>query len=122
MQVELDVYSGRPNPAWELDAALAAELEARLQPLAAAGAGALPDGLGYRGLRVRPRAGGAGVAAAAELIEIGAGRVHLTRADGTTRRLADPGRALERWLIETARGRIDEALRRMALAEAARAP
>ena len=122
MQVEIDVYSGRPNPVWELDAVQSAELAAKLQALPAAGAGALPDGLGYRGLRLRPQTSGTAVPAAAGLIEIGAGRVHMTRADGTTRQLADPGRALERWLIDTARGRIDEALRQMAAAEAAKAP
>ena len=122
MQVEIDVYSGRPGPVWELDAGQASELTARLRTLSSAGAGALPDGLGYRGLRLRPQNSGTVAPAAAGLIEIGAGRVHMTRADGTTRQLADPGRALERWLIDTARGRIDEALRQMAAAEAAKAP
>ena len=122
MQVEIDVYSGRPGPVWELDADQAVELAARLRTLPAADDGELPDGLGYRGLRLKPQPGGTAAPAAAESIEIGAGRVHLTRADGTTRQLADPGRALERWLIDTARGHIDEALRQMAAAEAAKAP
>ena len=122
MQVEIDIHSGRPNPVWRLDAAQSVELHAKLRALDSASAGTLPDGLGYRGLRVRPEADGERDAAPAGVIEIGAGRVHLMRADGTTRQLADTGRALERWLIETARGRIDEALRQMVGAEAAKAP
>lgn len=50
MLVELDAFSGRPNPAWELDAASSdavRQLVARL--VAASGRPAEPPGLGYRG-------------------------------------------------------------------------
>ncbi|MES2422191.1 MAG: hypothetical protein V4595_12995 [Pseudomonadota bacterium] len=50
MRVELDIFSGRPNPVWELDAQAAAPLAARLAGLSehASRAVDLPD-LGYRG-------------------------------------------------------------------------
>jgi hypothetical protein len=50
MFVELDVFSGRPNPRWELDEERSEELrrlEARLAP--ARQAAPEPPGLGYRG-------------------------------------------------------------------------
>ena len=92
-----------------------AEFVRRLGELAPANAGSMPDGLGYRGLRVGPRDPGNG-----EQIEVGAGVVRITRNDGGIRHCADAGRALEHWLIETGRGRIDTALLKMALTEAAR--
>lgn len=118
MQVELDIYSGQPNPRWALDATQSAELARRLAALPPSAAGSLPDGLGYRGLRVAPH----DPAAPGERIEINAGVVQVTRVDGSVRRCADPGRTLERWLIETGRGHIDPALHRMVACEAARGP
>jgi len=50
MLVELDVFSGRPNPRWELDEQRSQELrqlERRLTP--AGQAAPEPPGLGYRG-------------------------------------------------------------------------
>lgn len=50
MLVELDVFSGRPNPRWELDEQRSQELrqlERRLTP--ARQAAPEPPGLGYRG-------------------------------------------------------------------------
>jgi hypothetical protein len=48
--VELDAFSGRPNPRWELDDAGSERLRALIARLSAAsGAPAEPAGLGYRG-------------------------------------------------------------------------
>jgi len=49
MTVELNVYSGRPNPAWELSENERAELVARLKDLPVADAAISDAGLGYRG-------------------------------------------------------------------------
>jgi hypothetical protein len=50
MIVELDVFSGRPNPRWQLDEARARQLEALHHQLpAATEVAAEPPGLGYRG-------------------------------------------------------------------------
>ena len=101
MQVEVELYSGRPNPQFTLPPAVAAELRRRLAalPPAAADAPGPRDGLGYRGLRI---VGGADAAA----VVVSAGSVEIEdRAGGVTRR-ADPGRGLERWLVEAAGGQL----------------
>ena len=50
-QVELDVFSGRPNPTWPLTAEESHDLLARVGRLSAGG-GPVPAGLGYRGFIV----------------------------------------------------------------------
>ena len=49
MIVELDVFSGRPNPRWELGEAARHQLQKLLTRLAPAGAAPDPPALGYRG-------------------------------------------------------------------------
>lgn len=102
MQVEADVFSGRPNPRWPLDAAASGELGRRLAELPAARPAPEFDGLGYRGLVVTGLPG-----------ECGEVRVHggQVRAEcgGETRAWTDAGRALERWLLATGEGRLEPA-------------
>jgi hypothetical protein len=51
--VELDAFSGRPNPRWQLSIEEARELSARLGDLETADGAKLPDvGLGYRGFYI----------------------------------------------------------------------
>jgi len=50
MQVILDVFSGRPNPSWELTSQEASELARRLIGLVPANRKLPEGGLGYRGL------------------------------------------------------------------------
>jgi hypothetical protein len=51
--VELDAFSGRPNPRWQLSVEEARDLEARLSGLERADGAKLPDvGLGYRGFYI----------------------------------------------------------------------
>jgi hypothetical protein len=84
--VELDIFSGRVNPRWLLDEARAkvvADLQHRLEPSAVSPPE--PPGLGYRGFlydldRTTWRAW-RGSVSAADLV------------------LADPARAVERWLL-----------------------
>ena len=52
MTVELDVYSGRPNPTWSLSPAEAEQMAGLLKDLPRAPAAA-PEGLGYRGFVLR---------------------------------------------------------------------
>ena len=54
--VELDMFSGRPNPVWQLTAEEIAQLEARLSDLREA-PGMTSDRLGYRGFVIRSRSG-----------------------------------------------------------------
>ncbi len=52
--VVLEIFSGRPDPSWKLDAAQTAELRVKLLALPPAHERTLPPepGLGYRGLHV----------------------------------------------------------------------
>ena len=100
--VEVDLYSGRPNPAWPLTPEEVAQLVERVDGLAPADAVEPPGRLGYRGLRFRLYARGREIASAESFDE------HLRFQDfAGPRHLADPGRKLERWLLETGQGKIE---------------
>jgi len=62
MRIEIDVYSGRPNPEFRLSEPLSRELARMLQDLPAAGREAPEPGLGYRGFVVS-ETGGSGLPA-----------------------------------------------------------
>jgi hypothetical protein len=53
--VELDIFSGRPNPRWHLSPSQVAEFERKLSSLPPVSVSSLPHppGLGYRGFIVR---------------------------------------------------------------------
>lgn len=87
MLVELDVFSGKPNPRWELDAPAAQALRqllSRLKP--SSRASAEPPGLGYRGFRISD--------AATEF--------HVLRGSVRTADLvySDPELSIERYLLD----------------------
>ena len=99
MQVEVDLYSGRPNPTFVLSAQAAQELWRRIGRLPpASGPPSSHDGLGYRGLHVHP--GTNGRPGTPNEVLVAHGAVVVSQDDGTQCRLADEDRALERWLIE----------------------
>ncbi|MDX6448354.1 MAG: hypothetical protein QOG29_1140 [Gaiellaceae bacterium] len=86
MVVELDVFSGRPNPRWELDEPTANPLRRLLSQLTVAGVTPPePPGLGYRGFVV-----------ADDGRELRAYNGYVTGSDVV---LADPARAVERFLL-----------------------
>jgi hypothetical protein len=87
MLVELDVFSGRPNPRWELDEPGTSELR-RLQSrlTAARQAPVEPPGLGYRGFLYSDATG---------RVRVFRGYVQTTRAV-----LADPSFSIERSLLD----------------------
>ncbi|MFI4987922.1 MAG: hypothetical protein ACHQF3_10815 [Alphaproteobacteria bacterium] len=94
----LDIFSGRPNPRWALAAGEASSLAERLAALPRKeGAEAEPPGLGYRGLLVEFAEG--------PRIETPV-RVYRGSVLRGVVRFADPGRTLERWLLETGRNAI----------------
>jgi hypothetical protein len=95
--VTMNIYSGRPDPNWTLADGELATLLARIDAAPEASGKSAPATavLGYRGLSVT-FSGGAQVEIAAGRIEIGGGPA-----------LRDDARALERWLVETGRERID---------------
>ena len=56
LEIELDAFSGRPNPRWELTGAQAAEFLARLRALRPTqGRDFVVEDLGYRGFIVRAK-------------------------------------------------------------------
>jgi hypothetical protein len=107
VRVEVDVYSGRPNPSWDLSAEDVQAFFQRIDalPLAPQRSGSsFPEGnLGYRGLKVQ-----ATKEDFVAHIEISRGHVVVdSTGSAPKRRLFDPGRSLERWLLQTGRERLD---------------
>ncbi|MGW0518519.1 hypothetical protein [Crossiella sp. NPDC003009] len=104
MDVEVDLYSGRPNPRFRLDPATGTELLRRLAGLDPAPApDTRPDPLGYRGLRVEPGSAGAPIAE----VVIAGGAVLVRERGGRELWLVDRGRELERWLAGQAGSGLD---------------
>ena len=104
LRIELDIFSGRPNPEWTLTAAEAGELRALAAklPLAAAAPPRF-DGLGYRGIVARdPADPGWSLVAYRDTVRIDVAAGSEVR--------ADPGRSVERWLLGTAGDAVDPAL------------
>lgn len=101
--VTLGLYSGRPDPSWQITPAQAAALlrDADAAP-ARPPAPAQGDRLGYRGVRLVVTG-----AAGAELAAYN-GVLSVTR-NGTATVHNDPGRALERRLLETGVATIEPA-------------
>ena len=93
LKIELDVFSGRPNPTWQLDDAQTMELLALLADLPTA-MQRQAEPLGYRGFLVyRPGLGGE----VAAPIRVYAGTVEID-----SQPLADV-RGAEAWLLRHAR-------------------
>jgi len=53
MKVELDAFSGRPNPSWELSEAESRSILQRIETAAPVSSPASEPGLGYRGFVLR---------------------------------------------------------------------
>jgi hypothetical protein len=105
IHVELDVFSGRPNPTWVVEDEQARELVAALSALPTTSApSATPDGLGYRCFRL------VGVPSMG-VVTAGYGSITVTNGASVAHRL-DPQRTVEAMLLRSAQGRVDEALLR----------
>jgi hypothetical protein len=90
--VELDAFSGRPNPSWRLREAERVQLFGLLRAAKEmAAVSTAPPGLGYRGLVVRIESGGH-----SETIRIGGGTI---AASGSIYR--DNDRAVEAFLLDS---------------------
>ena len=97
----LDVFSGMPNPSWTLSADEGAKLEAWVEALPPAADIVEPPPLGYRGVIID-----GGTSALAGPLTVYRGTV-----TGPTGTRADPDRALEMWLLDTADPPLDADLR-----------
>jgi hypothetical protein len=96
-EVELDIFSGMPNPSWILTKVEANSFVEQLAALPRILARKLLGNLGYRGFIVQCAQG-----ANTQVIRIQNGTVHIS--NGVTNVYAyDEDRALERWLLNTAR-------------------
>jgi hypothetical protein len=105
LEVELDAFSGRPNPRWRLTEAQAAEFLALFHKLPPARVRAPTNGgLGYRGFVLR---GDGGTLAGFDEVRIDRGVV-LARRANDEEMFSDPQLDLERWLLASARGHVDE--------------
>jgi hypothetical protein len=103
-EVELDIFSGMPNPAWTLTNAEAESFVKQLAALSATPARELSGNLGYRGFIVQCTQ-----EATTQLIRIQNGAVHLSKGE-TNVYAYDEGRQLERWLLDTGRPHLKDDL------------
>jgi hypothetical protein len=108
MTAELDVFSGRPNPQWQLTSDEWVELRRRIGALPAAAESATRSGLGYRGIVITPR-GDEKLGFTSLLVSSGVIVASDTR--GNKRTLEDSGRSLELWLLGLARTRLGSDMR-----------
>jgi len=103
--VELDIFSGRPNPTWELSTADTATLTEMIGSLPSSPPADLPTPLGYRGFLMtldEPESGSVTRIRACQGIVEYQGR--------EIKYYTDPGKQVERWLMGTARPYIDSQL------------
>ena len=104
MTVELDVFSGQPNPRWELTPEQLREFRTRVAALPHPPSPArMFDGLGYRGLILRDPA------TVSESFRVGFGWVVYRQGDAESTSV-DEGRGVEKWLLSTAKGKVDDRL------------
>jgi hypothetical protein len=106
VEVEIEVFSGRPNPKWTLSAADIAILHAKLSRLRKGGAGPRPGNLGYSGVTVRVTRGDDWTLHVHDGL---AERRHGTRTDF----LLDRRRVLERWLVASGRALLSPEVRKV---------
>jgi hypothetical protein len=94
-EVELDIFSGMPNPRWNLSQPEADSFVHQLANLQRIARGDLHGNLGYRGFIVQLKSG-----SAAQSIRIQSGIVEIS-SDSTIVYADDAGRRTERWLLDT---------------------
>ena len=94
-EVELDIFSGMPNPAWTLTEFEADSFVQQVTALPQDQARDLAGNLGYRGFIVQCTQG-----TGTRVVSIQAGIVKITEG-ATTAHARDEARKLERWLLGT---------------------
>ena len=99
MRVTLGIYSGRPDPTWTLTGAEAAAVERAIEALPQTPGVPPEGGLGYHGFTVAR--GGRTLTASMGVVSSGAGGPGILR--------SDPGRTVERLLLELGRTQLTPA-------------
>lgn len=97
MRVELDIFSGRPNPSWELTNEEASHLATRLAGLPTAAPEFAPPALGYRGLVIFNPEGISGLPSQFRIY-----KGNMTIDDPESKYYRDSNE-IERWLLELGR-------------------
>jgi hypothetical protein len=103
MRAQMDVFSGRPNPSWDLSSSEVDQIRSTFGRLPERQAAIRSDSLGYRGVILQ---GDTVRDMGFTRISIGGGVVVAEGSQGT-RYFSDSDRSLERLVFTTARGRID---------------
>jgi hypothetical protein len=106
VEVEIQVFSGRPNPRWTLSDADIAALRSKLSGLRKGGPGPRPGNLGYGGVTVRVTRGDDWT------LHVHDGLAEAKRG-ARTDFLLDRQRALERWLVATGRTLLSPEVRKV---------
>lgn len=102
VEVELDIFSGMPNPTWALTEVAADQFVEKLDALPRGEARDYQGNLGYRGFVVQlVQPGGV------RSVRIQTGTVQVS-SSGTSVYLRDAQRELERWLLLTGRSRVKD--------------
>lgn len=104
--IEVDVFSGKPNPAWQPTDAQVAELLKKVKTLPETQANALPDNLGYRGFVARIPDLTTGTQTTIKVYHT---NVQLMDANTTTY-YRDDNRDIETWLFSLAKPNLPEEL------------
>ena len=117
MYAELDVFSGRPNPKWNLTASESQELITRFHKLPKAESGRLEDRLGYRGIIVTTADNETDVF---DVLTASAGNVYSRGSNGIARWSIDSDHAFERWLLRLSKNRVPAELYELASRELGR--
>jgi hypothetical protein len=97
-RVELDIFSGRPNPTWSLSSADTATLAGMIEKLSRAEPAVLFDGLGYRGFIVTsptPLVGATTIVVQRDIVKLSADNFRK-----------DFDRTIERWLLMKAKSEL----------------
>ena len=108
MFVVLDVFSGTPNPNWELSPQLQSEFLRKISEL-----GTIEkvqkhnNGLGYRGLIVQEKVNHG---KKERRFEVNNGTIQVFENNESTHILNDQNREVEKWLITTAPNSVDQDL------------
>lgn len=103
VEVELDIFSGVPNPVWTLRDAEVIEFRAKVSELQETESKSRSNGLGYRGLVVRIRQG------SPQEMRIHNGFVEASQGRASSNTLLlDSSRSLERWLLAIGRAFVED--------------
>lgn len=106
MHVTLDIFSGRPNPSWELNQKQASLFLKEISNLKTTVKfhDSSKYGLGYRGFIVEEEAN---FAQKPRRFEVYNGIVNVVEKDSSYA-LEDKGHSVERWLLQTAPNNVDD--------------